>query len=405
MTSAAIDRAAAAGLLTADRAELVELMASLGPAIASRSAEYDRAAAFPTANWDDFAANGLLGICIPRDEGGLGADFVAYALVAEELGRHCTATALTFNMHVATTLLTGQIADDMTLTADERRLLHDRRTALRRGVVDEHRIHSQPFSEGMSAGATSGFATRAVPVDGGYRVTGRKIFASLSSAADINNVVCMVEGDPRIRLLGVPADAEGVRLEGDWNPLGMRATDSRNLVMDDVFVPAEHEWIPPGMFDQAAERWPYFYMTLSFAYLGLMGAIMDDTAAYLIGDGVDTSRRSHPIKQQGWASMNLVYEQAQSLCHRVLGEAAVDPTPDAVRRAWASMVTTMEGAPTLASTAIRICGGRSMLRPSRLEQHFRDARCGATMLPWSVEVCLDRLGRADLFPDEPEAPA
>ena len=39
------------------------------------------------------------------------------------------------------------------------------------------------------------------------------------------------------------------------------------------------------MFDQAAERWPYFYMTLSFAYLGLMRAIMDETAAYLIGDG------------------------------------------------------------------------------------------------------------------------
>ncbi len=42
----------------------------------------------------------------------------------------------------------------------------------------------------------------------------------------------------------------------------------------------------------------------------------------------------------------------------------------------------------------RVCGGRSMLRPNPVEQHYRDARCGATMLPWSVEVCLDRLGRA-----------
>ncbi len=295
------DRLAADGLMTAERADIVDRMASLGPGIAARSAEYDRNASFPTANWADFAANDLLGICIPRADGGLGADFVGYALVAEELGRHCTTTALTFNMHVATTLLTGQIADDMTMTADERRVLHERRSNLRRGVIDEHHIHSQPFSEGASAGATTGFATRAVPVDGGYRVTGRKIFASLSGAADISNVVCVVDGDPRIRLLGVPADADGVRLEGDWDPLGMRATDSRNLIMDDVFVPAEHEWIPPGMFDQAAERWPYFYMTLSFAYLGLMRAIMDDTAAYLIGDGGDTSRRSHPIKQQGWA--------------------------------------------------------------------------------------------------------
>ena len=46
-----------------------------------------------------------------------------------------------------------------------------------------------------------------------------------------------------------------------------------------------------------------------------------------------------------------------------------------------------------------------MLRPSPLERYYRDARCGATMLPWSVEVCLDRLGRADLFPEVDELPA
>ena len=392
-------------LLTPERRAVVERMRALGPALAARSADYDRTASFPHENWADLAEAGLLGICIPTDDGGLGADFVGYALAAEELGRHCTATALTWNMHVATTLLTGQIADDMDLTSDETRLLQERRALLRKGVIEQHTIHSQPFSEGVAAGATAGYGTVAEPVDGGYRVTGRKIFASLSGAAAIHNVVALVPGDHRIRLLGVPADAEGVTIEGDWDPLGMRATDSRNLVMDNVFVPAEHEWIPPGLFDQAADRWPYFYMTLSFAYLGLMGAVMTATAEYLIGDGGSGARREHPIKQQGWAEMNLLYERAQSLCYRVLGEVGVDPSPDAVRRAWASMVTTMEGAPELASTALRVCGGRSLLRPSKLEQYYRDARCGATMLPWSVEICLERLGRVDLFPDATEDPA
>jgi hypothetical protein len=40
-----------------------------------------------------------------------------------------------------------------------------------------------------------------------------------------------------------------------------------------------------------------------------------------------------------------------------------------------------------------------LLRPNKLEQHYRDARCGATMLPWSVEVCLERLGRSGLYDD------
>jgi len=97
--------------------------------------------------------------------------------------------------------------------------------------------------------------------------------------------------------------------------------------------------------------------------------------------------------------MNVIYDQAQSLCYRVLAESSVDPSRDALRRAWTSMITTMEGAPALASKAIQIAGGRSMLRPSPLEQAYRDARCGATMLPWSVEVCLDRLGRYDLYPE------
>ena len=390
---------------TPERMELVDRVAQLGPQFAARSIEIDTNSQFPYQNWADLADAGLLSLVIPEEAGGLGADFIGYALVSEELARHCPSTALTFNMHTATMLLTGQIADDMTLTPEHRMMLEENRAHLREGVVRHQKIHSQPFSEGQAAGATAGYSTIATPVDGGYLVNGRKIFASLSGAADFHNVVCVVEGDPRIRLLGMPAGAEGVTIEGEWDALGMRGTDSRNLRMNDVFVPAENEWIPPGLFDQAAHRWPYFYMTLSFSFLGLMRAILDDTAEYLIGDGGPGARREHPIKQQGWAEMNLLYEQAQGLAYRVLAESGVDPSEAAVRRAWASMVTTMENTPKMASIAVRVAGGRSMLRPSRIEQHYRDARCGATMLPWSVEVCLGRLGRTGLFVDENEIPA
>jgi len=393
-------------LATPARTRLVERMAALGPAFAARATEYDRTASFPTENWAELREAGLLGVCIPTEHGGLGGDFIAYALVSEELGRHCATTGLTFNMHVATTLLVGQIADDLDLEPDGRRSLEERRAELYRGIVEDGTIHSQPFSEGIAGGALEGIGTRAVPVQGGYLVTGRKIFASLSGAANIHNVVALVEGDERIRFMGIPADADGVSIEGDWDPLGMRGTDSRNLVMNNVFVPADNEWAPPGIFDQAAHRWPYFYMTLSFSYLGLMRGILDHTAAYLRGDGGgSTQRRESPIRQAGWASMNLEYERARALCYQVLDESGVDPSFDAIRRAWASMVTTMEAAPSIASTAIRVCGGRSMLRPSYLEQAYRDARCGATMLPWSVEVCLDRLGRAGLFPNSSNPPS
>ena len=405
--AAVASTAVTSDILTPERAEFVERMAALGPRFAQRSEAHDRDATFPTQNWAELRDAGLLGLCIPATDGGLGGDFVAYALVSEEMGRHCATTALTFNMHTATTILVGQVADDLDLTAAERSLLVQRRAEVRRGIVEDGTIHSQPFSEGVAGGATAGYSTRAVPVEGAsgeYRVTGRKIFASLSGAARIHNVLCLVPGDERIRFMGVPADAQGVTIEGEWDPLGMRGTDSRTLVLDNAVVPAENEWLPPGAFDQAAARWPYFYMTLSFAYLGLMRGILDATAAYLRGDGGGPVRRDHPIKQQGWAQMNLLYDRAQSLTYRVLAECGIDPSTEQVRRAWSSVVTVMEGAPAVASLALRVCGGRSMLRPSYLEQAYRDARCGAAMLPWSVEVCLDRLGRAGLYPEQDEAP-
>ncbi len=384
----------------AEQQRLVAEMAKLGPAFAARAEQVDRDADFPYENFADLRDAGFLALCVPKRYGGMGADFATYARVAEELGRHCGSTALTFNMHSATCLLTGPIADQLTLDDAERAVLEERRAAMFADIVANGTIHAQPFSEGLSVGATTGIATTARPVDGGYRVTGRKIFASLSDAADMHNIICLVPGDDRVRFLGVPARSEGLTIVGDWDPLGMRGTISKTLVFDDVFVPAANEWVPPGMFDQMAAAFPYFYMTLSFAYLGVMRAALDFTADYLTGGGSGPSRAKHPQKQALWAQMQMRYHQAQSLTYRVIDAAVANPHPDDVQRAWAAMVTTMEGAPEIASMAIRACGGRSLLKSYALERLYRDARCGATMLPWSVEVCLERLGRYGLVADE-----
>ena len=53
---------------------------------------------------------------------------------------------------------------------------------------------------------------------------------------------------------------------------------------------------------------------------------------------------------------------------------------------------------------MRTCGGQAMLRALPLERIYRDSRCGSLMLPWTAELCLDRLGRAALYePGEGEA--
>lgn len=382
--------------ITDRQRELVAKIAALGPAIQERAERYDREASFPYENFADLRDAGFLALCVPESYGGLGGDYATYGLVAEELGRHCGSTALAFNMHTATCLLAGQISDELDLDPADKTLLGQRRERLFTDIVENHTVHAQPFSEGLAPGAVQGFATMAVPVDGGYRVTGRKIFASLSTSADMHNVACMVEGDRRVRLLGIPAGSEGLTVTGDWDPLGMRGTISRTLEIDNVFVPIENEWIPPGTFNEMAKRWPHFYMTLSFAYLGVMGSIADFAQDYLSGKVDGNNRAGHPQKEHNWAEIQVRHEQARALAYQVMQDGGPNPDPAALRRAWSSMITTMEGAPEMASMAIQACGGRSLLKQLPLERLYRDARCGATMLPWSVEVVRGRLGQFGL---------
>ncbi len=386
--------------MTVDRHELVHRVRTLGPVIAERAVRYDREASFPFENFADFRRDGLLALCVPTKDGGLGASYADYVRVSEEIGRYCGATALTFNMHNATMLWCGEVADSLTMS-DSERARHDQiRTSMFRGVVEHGHIHSQPFSEGLAPGATAGVATRAQAVDGGWRVTGRKIFASLAGAANFYNVICQVAGDDTIRFLGVPADAEGVSIVDDWDPLGMRGTVSRTLLMDDVFVPETNEWLPAGIYNQAAERYPWLFLSLCPSYLGLTGGVLDATRSYLRGElpgQAAGARRDHPMKQVGWAQMQLRHQQSRALLYRAVDEAMLDPDQDALVLGWSAAYTVMENAAEVASMAIRVCGGQAMLKHLPLERMYRDARLGSLMLPWSAEVCLERLATARLY--------
>src|SRR5437660_9620313 len=108
------------GLADAE-AELIAQAQRFGQrALAPRAAQHDRDATFPIENFRDMHREGLLGICIPTEDGGLGADFRTYCLAAAELGRYCGSTALSFNMHVCSTLWSGKLADDLEMSAADR---------------------------------------------------------------------------------------------------------------------------------------------------------------------------------------------------------------------------------------------------------------------------------------------
>src|SRR5215469_16894025 len=178
--------------LTDEQAAIIGRARELGQSVfAGRAAAYDRDAIFPTENYRDLHRTGLLGISIPKQHGGLGADYQTYSLAAAEIGRYCGATALTWNMHVCSTLWSGPLADDLDMDAATR-AEHERRRAVHyKRIVQDGAIYSQPFSEGGAAAAGGvAFGTEAKPVEGCWIVNGKKIFASLAGHAIYYGVLC-----------------------------------------------------------------------------------------------------------------------------------------------------------------------------------------------------------------------
>jgi len=392
--------------LSDEDAALIAKTRSFGKRVlAPRAAIHDREATFPIENFRDMHPEGLLGICVPRQHGGSGASFRTYCLAAAELGRYCGATALSWNMHVCSTLWTGALADDLEMSAQDRAEHNARRPAHYRRIIADGAIYSQPFSEGGAAAAGKApFGTVATPVAGGYLLNGKKIFASLSGAADYYGVLCTEEKPVLSRAdtlyLAVPGNAAGVSVVGDWDPLGMRGTVSRTLLLKDVFVPEALELMPRGIYFQAASRWPHMFFTLAPTYMGIAQAAYDFTVQYLRGEAPGTppvKRRMYPTKQIAVAEMLVMLEQTRALFLRTIAEARIDPGKDERLRAYAAQYTIMENANALCQRALRTCGGQAMLKSLPLERLYRDSRCGSLMLPWTAELCLDRIGREALY--------
>ncbi len=393
-------------VLTRRQREWISLAAELGRTrFAPRAAMHDREASFPLENFGELRQAGLLALCVPAAYGGLDGDFASYALVVAELGRHCGATALSFNMHASACLSAGLIADALQMSARQRADHESHRRKHFEQIVHGGSLYAQPFSEGGAAAAgKAAWSTLAHKVDGGYLVNGRKIFASLAGVADFYGVLCTLDkpgaSQADTLYLAVPSDAPGLSVIGEWDALGMRGTASRNLLLHDVFVPDSARMLPEGLYFQACQRYPYLFATLAPTFMGIAQAAYDFTVQYLRAElpgMTPVKRRMYPTKQAAVAEMRIRLEQTRALFLQCVREARIDPDENARQRLYAAHFTVMESANAICTLALRTCGGQAMLKSLPLERLYRDSRCGSLMLPWTAELCLDRLGRECLY--------
>ena len=368
-----------------------------------RAADYDREAQFPFEDYDDLRDAGFLALCVPEEYGGLGADLETYCLVSEQIAQANASTALSYNMHCLTMLMMGEMADAHEMS-DEKRVRHEELRARNfREVVEKGVYYGQPHSEPVEEGETDKvfavggrrFGTIADKVEGGYRLNGRKFFVSLADSADYfaTPAILNVDGPfiERTLYLKVPRDAEGVTFSGDWDPIGMRATVSRNMELKDVFVPDSGEILPPGVFGGLYLTSAHGPLLLSATFLGVMQRAYSYTLDYLTGgaDGAPAKESVGPVMGNAIADMLFKVEAARALYLRSVSEAKLEPTHEIRQRARAAHVMVQRSVVEVTQEAIRVCGGRALLKQFPLERFLRDAQAASVMRPWTREIATE----------------
>ena len=363
-------------------AELLERASGVGSRIAGDAGRHDVEGTFVEEGLQCLREAGLLALAVPAELGGLGATVRQVALVQRELAHHCGSTALATSMHQHVVAFTAWRF---------RRGMPGAEATLRR-VADEGIVLVS--TGGGDFTHPKGEATR---VDGGYRVSGRKQFASQSAFGDVLSTMFVYEDTDqgrRVLNMAVPVRADGVRVLDNWDTLGMRGTASNDVVLEDVFVPEDKVLAnrPFGVVDPPLQVIASIAMPIiSAVYLGVA------EAAY--GAALEAAQRKagDPIVQRQVGLMAHRLKVASWALDGALAEVGDDPDPSVQRFA-----TVMTAKREIALAGVEVCdlamevgGGPAFFRGSTLERAYRDIRA-AKFHPLNPELTLVHGGRVAL---------
>ncbi len=221
MTSAIVSEATKATEII----DLVGIVREIGPEFCTRSEANDAEGRFAVENFEKMREKKLFSARIPVELGGGGATHAGVAEMIRELAHFDSSTALAFSMHshlVATLLWRVKNG-----------LMPSSEPALRKIASEELVLISTGGSDWLEG---SGKLTK---VEDGFRYSGRKVFGSGSPSGHLlvtTGVYDDPDEGPQVLHFAIPMSAQGVTIADDWNSMGMRATGSNSIIIDDVFV-------------------------------------------------------------------------------------------------------------------------------------------------------------------------
>ncbi len=366
--------------------EMTDVAMKLRDDLDSRAVAADLTGDIQTENYEDMAELGYLRGPVPSELGGLGADLVENAKAQRALGWACGSTALSVNMHL---FQVGAAADGFRASGANEASL--------RQVADESVVLGSTAAEAVVAGEWH-TPTTATPDGDDYVLSGRKFFFSGSHVTDIVRVNACDTETGEILVLSLPMRTPGVSIVDTWDTMGMRATASNDLVLDEVRVPktAVGVRLPadgPAWDPRFAAVIRWFLCGVTGVYLGIADRARE-AAFEAIGTGRNSLHREQSLTDLMVGELEIAHLTASSAFECGLERVASIADPIEAM----AVAITMNEASTVASAvavdrASQIGGGMSYHRRSVLERLVRDMRA-ARHHPPAAPVAQHMIGIA-----------
>jgi len=333
--------------------------------VAQRAAGIDKSGEFPADVMHAAAGQGLLGVTIPKAWGGLGRDYVSYALAIEAIARASATVAV--SLSVTNSLVAEVIAHAGRDPQRERWL-----RPLARGEA----IGAFALSEPDAGTDAANQQTKAVKSGGGYRVSGKKVW--VANAEDAAVAIVFARTRPGLRGQGitaflVPMDSAGITRTARADSLGVRGLGCMDLELD--LAVADDQVL--GNVDQGFElaMWALQGGRVAIAAqaLGIGQAALDEAIAY----AKQREQFGQPIANYQaiqWMLADMATELAAARMLTLKAAQAKDTQQKSTVEASMAKLAASEAAHKAADKAMQILASAGYRRGSVVERLFRDVR-------------------------------
>jgi len=371
---------------------------SVLPALRDAAVEADRLGEFPLDHVKTLSEAGLLGLVVPEEYGGLGGGLRDLVGATYAMGTACPSTALSYFFHNSSAsrgLLPLEAADAGLFDADEEPVVRAFAERLLRRMGDGRWMANFASESAKSAASAITISTAAEPGtddDGrpGWVLDGVKSFGCATGIADDYLVAAKLPGGDTAEHLAVfmvDRRAPGVGERQRWDAIGMRASATHGITLEQVFVPADDALAVPGAFVKMMQVSRGSFVGSQIAgtacYLGAAQAIYDFAVHHLTtttfadtGAPIGTA----PFQQQLIGEMTMHLDTASLWLHRQLVLETSEPpllAKDEVVRQWRiAKGTIAEEGFAVAQCAFKACGTSNTTFSGVVGRMFRDLSMG-----------------------------